>query len=163
MDFQWLNLVKILSRKVSQYVQRLALAVQWNQLIILINWQIVMNEIIEDGIGCSFTDIAGQAQAKQALQESVILPSLRQVYVIMMTFNLPFCTRLVEHFKVCYMLHVSEFVFSHILNIVWWLFQSFITIVVMNMQRCGIWNENQNYCSTTSKLVWLKLFYWSYQ
>jgi len=39
--------------------------------------KIVMNEIIEDGIGCSFSDIAGQAQAKQALQESVILPSLR--------------------------------------------------------------------------------------
>ena len=39
-----------------------------------------MNEIIEDGVGCSFGDIAGQAQAKQALQESVILPSLRQVW-----------------------------------------------------------------------------------
>ena len=36
-----------------------------------------MNEIIEDGVGCSFKDIAGQMQAKQALQESVILPSLR--------------------------------------------------------------------------------------
>ena len=46
-----------------------------------------MNEIIEDGVGCSFGDIAGQAQAKQALQESVILPSLRQVW----TFHIYIC------------------------------------------------------------------------
>ena len=43
----------------------------------LINDQIVMSEIIEDGVGCSFAEVAGQAQAKQALQECVILPSLR--------------------------------------------------------------------------------------
>ena len=39
--------------------------------------QIVMSEMIESGKGCSFSDIAGQVQAKQALQECVILPSLR--------------------------------------------------------------------------------------
>ena len=48
-----------------------------HQLIMLINDQIVMSEIIEDGVGCSFAEVAGQAQAKQALQECVILPSLR--------------------------------------------------------------------------------------
>ena len=53
--------------------------IQWSihQLIMLINDQIVMSEIIEDGVGCSFAEVAGQAQAKQALQECVILPSLR--------------------------------------------------------------------------------------
>merc|ERR1719225_86191 len=39
--------------------------------------KIVMSEMIESGKGCSFSDIAGQVQAKQALQECVILPSLR--------------------------------------------------------------------------------------
>ena len=39
--------------------------------------KIVMSEIIESGAGTSFNDIAGQKQAKQALQESVILPALR--------------------------------------------------------------------------------------
>ena len=36
-----------------------------------------MSEMIEEAAQCSFGDIAGQALAKQALQETVILPSLR--------------------------------------------------------------------------------------
>ena len=38
-----------------------------------------MSEVIESGVGVSFNDIAGQKQAKQALQETVILPALRFV------------------------------------------------------------------------------------
>ena len=36
-----------------------------------------MSEMIEEAAQCSFGDIAGQVLAKQALQETVILPSLR--------------------------------------------------------------------------------------
>jgi len=39
--------------------------------------KIVMSEMIEEAAQCSFGDIAGQVSAKQALQETVILPSLR--------------------------------------------------------------------------------------
>eukprot|EP00090_Calanus_glacialis_P026495 TRINITY_DN41711_c0_g1_i1.p1 TRINITY_DN41711_c0_g1~~TRINITY_DN41711_c0_g1_i1.p1 ORF type:complete len:610 (-),score=129.72 TRINITY_DN41711_c0_g1_i1:86-1915(-) len=38
---------------------------------------VVMNEIIEDGTSCCFSEVAGQHSAKQALQETVILPALR--------------------------------------------------------------------------------------
>lgn len=38
---------------------------------------VVMNEIIEDGTICCFSEVAGQHSAKQALQETVILPALR--------------------------------------------------------------------------------------
>jgi len=39
--------------------------------------QVVMNEIIEDATICCFSEVAGQDSAKQALQETVILPALR--------------------------------------------------------------------------------------
>ena len=38
---------------------------------------VVMNEIIEAGSICCFSEVAGQHSAKQALQETVILPALR--------------------------------------------------------------------------------------
>nr|CAG4634692.1 EOG090X03KZ [Alona affinis] len=38
---------------------------------------LILNEVVEGGAGVSFTDIAGLELAKQALQEIVILPSLR--------------------------------------------------------------------------------------
>uniref|UniRef100_A0A672ZA25 microtubule-severing ATPase n=1 Tax=Sphaeramia orbicularis TaxID=375764 RepID=A0A672ZA25_9TELE len=38
---------------------------------------LILNEIVDSGASVSFTDIAGQKLAKQALQEIVILPALR--------------------------------------------------------------------------------------
>lgn len=38
---------------------------------------VILNEIVDSGASVSFEDIAGQAMAKQALQEIVILPALR--------------------------------------------------------------------------------------
>jgi spastin len=39
--------------------------------------RVVMDEIIEEAASCSFSRVAGQNSAKQALQEAVILPALR--------------------------------------------------------------------------------------
>ena len=39
--------------------------------------KVVMDEIIEEAASCSFSLVAGQDSAKQALQEAVILPALR--------------------------------------------------------------------------------------
>merc|ERR1711962_660222 len=39
--------------------------------------RMIMDEIIEEAGGCSFSRVAGQDLAKQALQEAVILPALR--------------------------------------------------------------------------------------
>lgn len=39
--------------------------------------KIIMDEIIEEAASCSFSKVAGQDSAKQALQEAVILPALR--------------------------------------------------------------------------------------
>ena len=39
--------------------------------------KVVMDEIIEEAASCSFSRVAGQDSAKQALQEAVILPALR--------------------------------------------------------------------------------------
>ena len=39
--------------------------------------KVVMDEIIEEAATCSFSRVAGQDSAKQALQEAVILPALR--------------------------------------------------------------------------------------
>ena len=47
-----------------------------------------MSEMIESGKGCSFSDIAGQVQAKQALQECVILPSLRWAHYNILSIDI---------------------------------------------------------------------------
>ena len=39
--------------------------------------RLIMDEIIEEAASCSFGQVAGQDSAKQALQETVILPALR--------------------------------------------------------------------------------------
>lgn len=39
--------------------------------------QLILDEIVEGGAKVEWTDIAGQEVAKQALQEMVILPSVR--------------------------------------------------------------------------------------
>jgi len=39
--------------------------------------QLILDEIVEGGAKVEWTDIAGQDVAKQALQEMVILPSVR--------------------------------------------------------------------------------------
>lgn len=39
--------------------------------------QVIMDEIVEGGAKVRWNDIAGQEVAKQALQEMVILPSVR--------------------------------------------------------------------------------------
>ena len=39
--------------------------------------RVIMDEIIEEAASCSFSRVAGQDAAKQALQEAVILPALR--------------------------------------------------------------------------------------
>ena len=60
--------------------------------------QIVMSEMIESGKGCSFSDIAGQVQAKQALQECVILPSLR---CIILSLDIIYDLMVEMHFSNC--------------------------------------------------------------
>ena len=54
-----------------------------------------MSEMIEEAAQCTFEDVAGQVAAKQALQETVILPSLRSD--IMSLFDIMSYCCLLEH------------------------------------------------------------------